>query len=64
MRLERAMHLTDTEHKFYRLQGLIAAQQGDTELALSSIKKARSLAVYSDARRMYETKIQLLSSRQ
>ncbi len=64
LRLERAMHLTDTEHKFYRLQGLIAAQQGDTELALSSIKKARSLAVYSDARRMYETKIQLLSSRQ
>ena len=61
--LERAMHLKDSEHKFYRLQGLIAAQQGDTELALQSIRKARSLAVYSDAQRMYENKIQLLSSR-
>lgn len=61
--LARAMDLKNSEHKFYQLQGLIAAQQGDTELALQSIKKARSLAVYSDARRMYENKIQLLSSR-
>ena len=61
--LARAIDIKSSEHKFYQLQGLIAAQQGDTELALQSIKKARSLAVYSDARRMYENKIQLLSSR-
>ena len=62
--LDRAMDLKDSEHKFYQLQGLIAAQQGDTELALQSIKKAHNLAVYSDARRIYENKIQLLTSRQ
>lgn len=62
-RLERALHLKDSEHKFFQLQGLIAAQLGDTDLALRSIKKARSLAVYSDAQRMYENKIQLLTSR-
>ena len=58
------MDLKDSEHKFYRLQGLIAVQQGDTELALQSIRKAHNLAVYSDARRIYENKIQLLTSRQ
>ena len=42
---------------------MIAVQHGDTDLALRSIKKARSLAVYSDAQRMYENKIQLLTSR-
>ena len=62
-RLERAMALKDSEHKFYQLQGLIAAQQGDTDLALQSIEKAHSLAVYSDARRLYENKIQLLTDR-
>ncbi len=60
--LARAIRLKDSEHKFYQLQGLIAAQQGDTDLALRSIRKAHSLAVYSDARRMYESKIQLLSN--
>ena len=62
-RLERAMRLKDSEHKFYQLQGLIAAQQGDTDLALRSIKKARSLAVYSDAQRLYDDKILMLTSR-
>jgi Flp pilus assembly protein TadD len=62
-RLGRAMRLKDSEHKFYQLQGLIAAQQGDADLALRSIRKARSLAVYSDAQRLYDTKIQMLTSR-
>jgi Flp pilus assembly protein TadD len=62
-RLGHAMRLKDSEHKFYQLQGLIAAQQGDADLALRSIRKARSLAVYSDAQRMYDTKIQMLTSR-
>ena len=62
-RLDRAIDLKDSEHKFYQLQGLIAAQQGDADLALQSIEKAHSLAVYSDARRMYENKIQLLTNR-
>lgn len=62
-RLRRAMRLKGSEHKFYQLQGLIAAQQGDTDLALRSIKKARSLAVYSDAQRLYDSKIQMLTSR-
>lgn len=61
-RLGRAMRLKDSEHKFYQLQGLIAAQQGDADLALRSIKKARSLAVYSDAQRLYDTKIHMLTS--
>ena len=63
-RLAQALKLKDSEHKFYQLQGLIAARQGDAELALRSIKRARSLAVYSDARRMYENKISLLISNQ
>jgi len=63
-RLAQALKLKDSEHKFYQLQGLIAARQGDAELALRSIKRARSLAVYSDARRMYENKISLLISDQ
>jgi Flp pilus assembly protein TadD len=62
-RLVRAIRLKDSEHKFYQLRGLIAAQQGDADLALRSIRKARSLAVYSDAQRMYDTKIQMLTSR-
>lgn len=62
-RLGRAMRLEDSEHRFYQLQGLIAAQQGEADLALRSIRKARSLAVYSDAQRLYDTKIQVLTSK-
>ena len=62
-RLARAMRLKDSEHKFYQLQGLIAAQQGNADLALRSMRKARSLAVYSDAQRLYDSKIQTLTTR-
>jgi tetratricopeptide (TPR) repeat protein len=62
-RLKRAFHLYGDEHKFYRLQGLIYARQGDTEMAIHSFTRARDLAVYSDARRIYDSKIALLSDR-
>lgn len=59
-RLERAIRLKRTEHKFYKLQGLIAERQGNPELALDSFTHARSLAVYSDAKSIYTSKIALL----
>jgi Flp pilus assembly protein TadD len=62
-RLERALELKGTEHKFYQLQGLIAAQQGDRKMALRSFEHALDLAVYSDSRRMYDNKISLLSGK-
>jgi Flp pilus assembly protein TadD len=62
-RLERAMDLKDTEHKFFQLQGLIAERHGDRKTALESFEQAFDLAVYSDARRMYDNKISLLSGK-
>jgi tetratricopeptide (TPR) repeat protein len=63
MNLERAIRLKRSEHKFFRLQGLIAEKQGNPELALSSFAQARNLAVYSDAKSIYSSKIALLSDR-
>ena len=60
-RLVRAIDLKDTEHKFYQLQGLIAERYGDRKAALESFEQALDLAVYSDARRIYDNKISLLS---
>jgi len=60
-RLERAIDLKDTEHKFFQLQGLIAERHGDRKMALESFEQALDLAVYSDARRIYDNKISLLS---
>lgn len=60
-RLARAIDLKGTEHKFYQLQGLIAERHGDRKTALQSFEQALDLAVYSDARRMYDNKISLLS---
>lgn len=60
-RLVRAIDLKDTEHKFYQLQGLIAERYGDRKAALESFEHALDLAVYSDARRIYDHKISLLS---
>ena len=60
-RLERAIDLKDTEHKFFQLQGLIAERHGDRKMALESFEQALDLAVYSDARRMYDNKISLLT---
>ena len=62
-RLERAIDLKDTEHKFYKLQGLIAERYGDRKAALESFEHALDLAVYSDARRIYDNKISLLNSK-
>ena len=62
-RLGRALDLKDTEHKFYQLQGLIAERHGDRKTALESFEHALDLAVYSDARRIYDHKISLLSGR-
>lgn len=62
-RLERAIELKDSEHKFFQLQGLIAARQGDRKVALASFEHALDLAVYSDARRMYDNKIALLNGK-
>ena len=62
-RLARALDLKDTEHKFYQLQGLIAERHGDRKTALESFEHALDLAVYSDARRIYDHKISLLSGR-
>lgn len=59
-RLLRAIDLKDTEHKFYQLQGLIAERYGDRKAALESFEQALDLAVYSDARRIYDNKISLL----
>ena len=60
-RLARAIDLKDTEHKFYQLQGLIAERHGDRKTALESFEQALDLAVYSDARRVYDNKISVLS---
>lgn len=60
-RLTRAIELKDTEHKFYQLQGLIAERHGDRKMALESFEQALDLAVYSDARRIYDNKISVLS---
>ncbi|HSM30668.1 MAG TPA: tetratricopeptide repeat protein [Woeseiaceae bacterium] len=60
-RLARAIDLKDTEHKFFQLQGLIAERHGDRNMALESFEQALDLAVYSDARRIYDNKISLLS---
>jgi len=62
-RLARALDLKDTEHKFFQLQGLIAERHGDRNMALASFEQALDLAVYSDARRIYDNKISLLSGR-
>ena len=62
-RLARAIDLKDTEHKFYQLQGLIAERCGDRKAALESFEQALDLAVYSDARRIYDNKISLLGSK-
>ena len=62
-RLARAIDLKDTEHKFYQLQGLIAERHGDRNMALESFEQALDLAVYSDARRIYDNKISVLSGR-
>ncbi len=62
-RLERALDLKRTEHKFYQLQGLIAERQGDRKTALRSFEHALDLAVYSDSRRLYDRKISLLSGK-
>ena len=60
-RLERAIDLKNSEHKFFQLRGLIAERHGDRKAALESFEQALDLAVYSDARRMYDSKISLLS---
>jgi Flp pilus assembly protein TadD len=62
-RLARAIDLKDTEHKFFQLQGLIAEHHGDRKMALESFEQALDLAVFSDARRMYDNKISLLSGK-
>lgn len=62
-RLGRAIELKETEHKFYQLQGLIAERYGDRKTALESFEQALDLAVYSDARRMYDSKISLLTGK-
>ena len=59
-RIARAIDLEQTEHRFFRLQGLIAERRGDREAALESFEQALDLAVYSDARRIYDNKISLL----
>lgn len=60
-RLDRALELKDTEHKFFQLQGLIAERRGNSSMALESFEHALDLAVYSDARRLYDNKISVLS---
>jgi Flp pilus assembly protein TadD len=62
-RLSRAIDLKDTEHKFFQLQGLIAERHGDRKMALESFEQALDLAVFSDARRVYDNKISLLSGK-
>ena len=62
-RLARAIELKDTEHKFFQLQGLIAERHGDRKTALESFEQALDLAVYSDARRVYDNKISLLTGK-
>ena len=62
-RLARAIDLKDTEHKFFQLQGLIAERHGDRKMALESFEQALDLAVYADARRIYDNKISVLSGR-
>ena len=61
--LARALDLKDTEHTFFRLQGMIAAGNGDREAALASFERALELATYSDARHVYDNKISLLSGK-
>ena len=62
-RLARAIDLKDTEHRFFQLQGLIAERHGDRKTALQSFEQALDLAVFSDARRMYDNKISLLTGK-
>jgi len=62
-RLKRAFRIHSNEHKFYFLQGLIHARQGDPELAIYNFTRARDLAVYTDAISIYNNKIELLSNR-
>ena len=62
-RLGRAIELKETEHKFYQLQGLIAERYGDRKTALESFEQALDLAVYSDARRMYDNKSSFLTGK-
>jgi Flp pilus assembly protein TadD len=61
--LERAIELKHTEHRFYQLQGLIAERHGDRKMALESFEQALDLAVYSDAQRVYDRKISLLTGK-
>jgi Flp pilus assembly protein TadD len=63
-RLARAIDLEDTEHRFFLLQGLIAERRGKRKTALESFEQARDLAVYADARRIYDNKISLLTGKQ
>lgn len=42
---------------------MIAERHGDRETALESFEQALDLAVYGDARRMYDNKIFLLTGR-
>jgi len=63
-RLERAILLNDTEHRFFQLQGMIAERRGDTDSAVESFEHAAELAVFADARRIYDNKIARLTSRQ
>ena len=62
-RLERAIELKDTEHKFFQLRGLIAERHGDRKMSLESFEQALDLAVFSDARRIYDNKISLLTGK-
>lgn len=62
-RLVRAIDLEDTDYRFFQLRGLIAIHSGDRRTALESFQKARTLAVYSDAHRVYDNKISLLTGK-
>ena len=63
-RLRRAIKLKDSEHKFFKLEGMIAERQGDPVSAIASFEQALELATYADARRDYDNKIALLSGTQ
>ena len=63
-RLRRAIKLKDSEHKFFKLKGMIAERQGDAASAIASFEQALELAVYADARRDYDNKIAVLSGAQ
>lgn len=59
--LRRAIRIDSDDHRFFRLLGQIYERQGNAEMALSSFKRARDLAVFSDAKSIYSSKIALLS---